>query len=295
VLLSAGLDWRMWRGLAPGAIAALALGVASDLAAGHVPLRWIWANFAQNIGEGRAARFGVTGPFDYVRMLFAGLGPLAPFVLAGACFAGRRYWPLLTAAVVTIAAHSLIGHKEYRFIWLAVFTLLVLAAIASVELADRWAARRAGAQAGLAGLALLGLGWCGVALAALATAQGAASARGGGAVAMAAHAAGQDRRICALAVPLEWHNYVISAYLRRDLPLYAVPEGVLQGRAALPPDIPLAANAMLAARPPAPDWRELRCTSRGGERACLYLRTGSCDPGQAREWARQTYMQANDL
>jgi GPI mannosyltransferase 3 len=134
-----------------------------------------------------------------------------------------------------------------------------------------------------------------VALAALASTQGAASVRGGGAVAQAAYLAARDPRICALAVPLEWHNYVISAYLRRNLPLYAVPEGVLQGRVAIPPDIRLAANAMLAERAPAPGWSEARCVTREGEKACLYLRPGSCDPTKARDSERQTYMVANDL
>ena len=62
---------------------------------------------------------------------------------------------------------------------------------------------------------------------------------------MAAHDVAARAEVCGLAVPLQWHNYVISAYLRRNVPIYEVPEAVLAGKAALPADIPRAANAML--------------------------------------------------
>ncbi len=296
VPLSAGRDWRMWRVLALGAVAALALGVASDLANHQTPMRWIFANFAMNLGEGRAARFSTSGPFDYLNMLLAGLGPFAPVILGAALFSGPRYRPLLAAALVTIIAHSLIGHKEYRFIWLPVFTILVLAAIASVDLLDHWLARREpGRTAGLGALLLLCLGWIGASLAALASTGGAASYRSGGAYALAAHDVAFRPQICGLAVPLQWHNHVISAYLRRDVPIYEVPEAVLAGKQLLPGAISLAANAMLGVSPPAPDYRVVRCHEMHGQRACLYLRPGTCDASAARQFERQTYMNANDL
>ena len=295
VLLAAGRDWRLWRGLILGGLAALALGVASDLANGQVPLRWVWANIAQNIGAGRAARFGTSGPLDYLAMLFAGLGPCAPLILLAACFAGKRYRPLLAAALVTILAHSLIGHKEYRFIWLAVFTLLVLAAIASVSLLDLWLARRKPQWREAPPLLALCLGWGAVALAAWAATQGAASLRGGGEITRAAHAVARLSQVCGLAVPLQWHNNVISAYLRRDVAIYEIPEAVMQGTSPLPPAIVRAANAMLAPAPPAPGYVATSCHTGPGNTACLFVRPGPCEPAPARTFERQTYMQANDL
>lgn len=296
VLLSAGRDWRLWRALALGGLAALALGVASDLAGQQTPLRWIYANFAMNIGEGRAARFSTMGPLAYLQMLLAGLGPFAPLVLGLACFAPRRYRPLLAALVVNVVVHSVIGHKEYRFIWLSVFLILVLAAVASVSLLDRWLARRApGRKAGLAMLIGLCCAWCGVSLAALASTGGAASARSGGVYAMAAHDLAARPQICGLAVPLQWHNHVISAYIRRPVTIYEVPEAVLAGNMALPAEIPLAANAMLSLNQPAPGYQAVTCHERNGEKACLWVRPGGCDAGKARAFERQAYMDANDL
>ena len=296
VLLSAGRDWALWGGLVLGGIAALALGLVSDLAGHQTPFHWIYANFAMNIGAGRAAKFSTMGPFAYLNMLLAGLGPFAPLVLGLACFAPRRYRPLLVATLVNVAVHSAIGHKEYRFIWLSVFVILVLAAITSVDLLDRWLARRApGREAGLAALIGLCLGWGGISLAALASTHGVATARSGGAYAMAAHDVAAQPQVCGLAVPLQWHNYVISAYIRRPVAIYEVPEAVLAGNMALPQEIPLAANAMLSLNQPAPGYQAAKCHERNGEKACLWVRTGGCDAAKARQFERQTYMEANDL
>ena len=296
VLLTARRDWAMWRALALGGFAALALGVVSDLAGHQTPLRWVYANFAMNIGEGRAARFSTMGPMAYLQMLLVGMGPFALLVLGLACFAPRRYRPLLAASLANILVHSLIGHKEYRFIWLSLFLILVLAAIASVSLLERWLARRApGREAGLAALIGLCLAWCGISLAALASTRGVATERSGGAYAMAAHDVAAMPQVCGLAVPLQWHNYVISAYVRRPVAIYEVPEAVLEGKAAPPAEIPLAANAMLSLKSPAPGYQSLRCHERGGEKACLWVRPGTCDASKARQFARQAYMEANDL
>ena len=112
---------------------------------------------------------------------------------------------------------------------------------------------------------------------------------------MAAHDVAALPQVCGLAVPLQWHNYVISAYLRRNVPIYEVPEAVLAGKAMLPTEIPLAANAMLGERAPAPGYREAICHSRAGQRACLFIRPGTCAANTARQFMRQTYMEANDL
>ena len=149
------LDRQAWIWLVQGGLGALALCAASDLIAGQVPLRWILVNFQYNMIEGRAARFGREGPFAYATMLLSHLGPLAAPILAAAVLAPARYRPLVYALVATVLFHSLIAHKEYRFIWIAVQAALVLAAITSVSLLERSAKAR-DLQVTGAGLALLG-------------------------------------------------------------------------------------------------------------------------------------------
>ncbi len=84
VLARLRTDWRMWGQVLLGGLGALAIGVVSDLIAGQVPLRWIWVNLSYNMGQGRAARFGASGPLEYLRLLLVHLGPAAPLIMAGA-------------------------------------------------------------------------------------------------------------------------------------------------------------------------------------------------------------------
>jgi hypothetical protein len=127
VLARLRLDRASWVQLVLGGLTAAAIGALSDLIAGQVPLRWIWVNFTYNLGEGRAARFGESGPLQYMQWLLIHLGPLAPFILAGAVFSPPRYRPLVWALVATVLFHSLIAHKEWRFIWISTWSVLVLA------------------------------------------------------------------------------------------------------------------------------------------------------------------------
>ncbi|HWU04106.1 MAG TPA: hypothetical protein VN222_15300, partial [Novosphingobium sp.] len=138
-----GADRRAWGAVVAGGLGAGLIGALSDVAMGQTPFRWIAVNLAMNIDAGRAARFGTEPAAYYLRLMLAHWGMAAPFLLAGAVFAasgaqGRRYRPLLAAALVSLAAHSLIAHKEYRFVWVSVLALVVLGGIGAL----RWAEQR---------------------------------------------------------------------------------------------------------------------------------------------------------
>jgi glycosyl transferase family 22 (putative mannosyltransferase) len=79
-------------------------------------------------------------------------------LIAFAIGQGWRRAPLLLAMAATdIAFHSLIGHKEYRFIFLSVVILIIIAALGSADWITGWAvARRAATSRAL--LAVMG-GW----------------------------------------------------------------------------------------------------------------------------------------
>jgi hypothetical protein len=113
-------------------------GAFSDLGMGRWPYAWIWTNVSYNIGHGVAAHFGVMGPWGYLGLLFVYLGPAVWFIGAGALLAPARYRPVVLALCVNILLHSLIAHKEYRFIWLSTFLMLVLAAITGVGVMSAW-------------------------------------------------------------------------------------------------------------------------------------------------------------
>lgn len=280
------MDWRRWRPVVLGGLAAAMLGAASDFAMGRLPFAWILVNFSMNIGHDIAARFGISGPFAYLSGLYTHLAPVMVPALVAACLAGRRYWPLMAAAAINVLIHSLIGHKEYRFIWLSTLTILILAAVTTVRLADRLAERRSGV-AGPIAMGLLCLGWLGASLASEHKSGGYEAFRGGGAVPRLALRALRDPRTCAVALDFELKAHLVTALLPRQVPILLVPTTGKPASSPLPPELARGANALIlaTAQKPLPEWRQEACESMGGQQACLFRREGACVP--APEWSYQ--------
>ena len=162
-----GTSWRHWRRLPPmlaGGIAVLIVSAAVDAARGAVPFAWLIENVRQNLLQDRAAEFGVLPAAAYL-YLFWMMWSIAVVPLLLAIWRGWRHAPiLLWIAVVNIAFHNLIGHKEYRFIFLSVALLVIVAALGSVDWipsqSSRW--RRFGVP-------LIAVGWIGVSVSLAAT------------------------------------------------------------------------------------------------------------------------------
>ena len=294
VLARLRTDWRSWGQLALGGLAALALGALSDLAAGQVPLRWIWVNLGYNMGQGRAARFGAAGPLEYLWLLRDHLGPAVPLLLAGAMLSPARYRPLVLALLANVLFHSLIAHKEYRFVWLSVWSITVLAAIASVSLAQALAARRGMTLTPLM-LAALGALWLAASWAAQAQSGGARTLRGGAPIPLAANAVANRQQTCGIALPNQWRAHLVPALLPRAVPLYVAPAEVIgQGR-PLPAGLIGAADVLIFPQLPsgAHGYRELTCRANAVLKACVYVRPGGCldDPN----WTYQAALEREDL
>ncbi|KPH57615.1 hypothetical protein [Novosphingobium sp. ST904] len=275
-------DVRRWKPLAIGGIAALAIGAASDLARGAVPFGWVIANLTKNIGEGKAAGFGTSGPLEYLFEFYRhfGAAPLL-FAVIAVVPAARRYAPLLLAAALTVAAHSLIAHKEYRFVWIATLGTLTIAGIGSLTLVDWLLRNRTAGRRDTLPLAATMAIWALLSFASFATTGGYRSMRGGGGLSELAIAAARDPRVCRLAVAESYYLYVVPSILPRDLPISVAPKGVQEGRKPLPPGLARAANALLAGseRPRgAEGYEKIACRQLPKEQPCLYLRPGSCTP-----------------
>ena len=288
------LDWRAWRDLALGGLAALAIGMLSDLAAGQVPLRWIWVNLAYNMGQGRAARFGAAGPFEYGRLLLDHLGPAAPLILAGALLSPARYRPLVLALLANLLFHSLIAHKEYRFVWLSLWSIMVLAAISSVSLAQALAAKR-GRTLSLPMLGALGTLWLGASFAAQAQSGGARALRGGAPIPLAANAAAARTETCGIALPNQWRAHLVPALLPREVPLYIAPAEVMGQGQPLPTGLVQAADVLIFPQLPsgAQGYQALTCRANTVLKACVYVRPGGCHAQPI--WTYQAALEREDL
>ncbi|MBS1109135.1 MAG: Mannosyltransferase, partial [Anaeromyxobacteraceae bacterium] len=143
--------WRSLATLAAGMAAPIALGLVVD-AWGYGSFQVVpWRYLAANLLEGKAASFG-TSPLPAYLWFLAGLFP--PFGLAlllGLLLFWWRYpRHLLTWATLPFfVVHSLIGHKEIRFLLpllpaAALCVVLLLAAPSPARPWQRWGTRAMG-------------------------------------------------------------------------------------------------------------------------------------------------------
>ncbi|MCJ2187047.1 glycosyltransferase family protein [Novosphingobium beihaiensis] len=285
-----------WRPVMGGGLGALALGAASDAIAGKVPYAWVFINFGKNIVEGKAASFGTSPVWQYFveYYLHFGAGALL-FVGLCAAAAGRRYWALLLAGAVNIGVHSLIAHKEYRFVWVSTLVFLVVAAVGSQSIVERILARHAPRLTKNAALGVMMAVWTLMSISSFHITGGYQAFRGAGAIPRLAVKAAQDPHVCRLAVVEAFYAHLVPAELPRALPLSIAPKGVYEGTDPLPPELARAANALIASERPlgTKDYRQEACLDMPQERACLYVRPGKC--GSAPDYDYQTALKRGGM
>lgn len=288
-VLALGACWRHWRNLIPlvaGAFIALVFGGVADAAHGAVPFAWLIANVQQNLLHDRAAEFGVTPAITYLYSFWM-MWSVALVPLLFAIWQGWRHAPLLLAtAVANIAFHSLIGHKEYRFIFLSVALFIIIAALGSADWIQWLGANRAWRRWALP---VVAGGWALISGALAATGTMPDNwMRGTGAAQLATELRG-DPALCGLAL----YNTPFHLLPGRDLlvgrsPLYALyPADPIAGGdlAAAAQKAAPAFNRILSRRDSATDlpagFSQRDCASVGGADVCIFTRSGSCDAAAA--------------
>lgn len=267
--------------LAGGSLVAIALGALADMAAGAPPLLWLWRNFAINLGENRSASFGTQPPWWFVTQIGA-TWHIAMLVLLPSLLTGARRFPFVALiALVVIASHSLIPHKEYRFVILAIALGIFLAAIGSVDLWKALAGRWRVAERINATIALCVL-WFLLSAVVGATKPFSAYWGNGRAANTMLAKAGRTPGICGLALfqepDLPMANYT---YLNRSVPVM-----LLEGRrsAASAQAMAPAFNVIIAPRLSAPElpasYRQVECLqphkAPEKQKFCLLMRPGAC-------------------
>jgi hypothetical protein len=130
-------DWKeRWPRLLLGGLAALALDSAANVLMGAPPLMWMVKNFTINFVDHKSASFGVSSPWTYPLNLLSRWNLFILPLLFLAVLGARKYPSLLAAAVVHMAVHSLIPHKEWRFDFLFHVLILLLAGIGAAGLIE---------------------------------------------------------------------------------------------------------------------------------------------------------------
>jgi GPI mannosyltransferase 3 len=281
--------WRRWNYIAPiiiGGVGMLMVSAAADAAHGAVPFVWLAVNIQQNLLLNRAADFGVMPPAAYLINFWAmwsiAVVPLVLAIVRGWRHAAALVW----IAIVNIAFHSLIGHKDYRFIFLSVTLLVIVAALGSID----WIAMlRTRPRWGRWSVAILAAGWLGVSsVLAITGPMPVYWNRGIGAAKLVATLKA-DPQMCGLAL------YDVPVFLmpgRQRLagpaPLYALYSGDPRAAghlAAIAPKASPAFNRILVSHSMAKEL-PANFTARGCENVneweiCIFARDGGCDASAA--------------
>ncbi len=297
VLWRTGRDLGAWRALLLGAAPVLALSALADWSMGMTPFSWIEANLRRNIVDGAADTFGVSGPTFYLKALGEwwvwAFIPITFLAIMGS----RRQPFLLAAALLTIGLHSMIGHKEARFILLASTLLIILAAFGTAGLVQGLdAARRK------RGVIVVVVAWLLASLVIGATGERRfrwteqAPAMDGAAL------AGRDPELCGLAtIDQQYWQFGGYAALHRNVHVYPLSpaDGFDKPRTRAEVEAVSPSFNMILATPRRPqiipaEYRLVAClvpnapNTSAAERhpygMCLYKRPGGCNPLPASPW-----------
>jgi GPI mannosyltransferase 3 len=226
-------------------------------------VRYVWVNVVQ----GKSLQYGTEPWYWYGWILLQYLGPVIPLAIVGA----RRSPFLAWVALVIVGSHSVLAHKEIRFVYAAVPIVLTLGALGLAELAEllhaRWRRREGARGAVTAGVAVFGV----VSLSYAWGFPGWSSATGGVA---ALDSLSADPTVCGVGLyGAPWFATGGYAHLHQNIPIVIVPDSGL-GR-----DAP-AFNALIAPRTVRIDPHTGYWSVDSWRDVTLYRRDGSCaDPG----------------
>ena len=217
-----------WRWLIYGALSGLlVLGVVDWLAWGY-PFQSLWANFYVQLIEGKSEQWGV-GPWHFYLWRLWGGWAWAGLFIVGFGLIGLREAPLIgLVALAVLIPHMLVGHKEYRFVYLALFCILILAAFGVIS-SYRFLARYFGSTYVFLGLITF---WLAMTILIGRNFGGWTRYQG---VLQAYQTLSRDEEMCGLAtLNVPWYFTGGYTYLHRNVPLFGIEEPIPTQAKSLP-------------------------------------------------------------
>ena len=150
----------LWVAAGGTAVVVLALGVL-DMATWGSPFQSVWLNYLRNGPQGISEAIGSQPWPFYLEYFVAGWGAATPILLVCLLYGAKRAPVLALLVAGTIGLHSLVAHKELRFIFLAMAAVPMLIGFGIVALTERLPPRWSGLsfRSGLALLLALAIAW----------------------------------------------------------------------------------------------------------------------------------------
>ena len=128
------LGWPKWLIPAGAGLAVVLASGMLDWPTWGAPFHSYWQSFSINVLQDRASSFG-THPVFWYLLLYANAWPGIVIVMLGLILVGARRASLLfLVPLVILLSHTLISHKEYRFLYPALPFFITLASIGTAEL-----------------------------------------------------------------------------------------------------------------------------------------------------------------
>lgn len=161
--------WPRWLVQAAAAAAVVVGAGLLDWITWDYPFQSIWLNFIINFVQDKAAAYGTDPVYWYPLLMINSWSGFTVPMLFLIFWGARRAPPLLSVIPVAILiSHSLIGHKEYRFIYPMLPFVLLLASIGSAHLLSKTTANWPGGRRNAAFM-LVCAAWIGTSAATAAT------------------------------------------------------------------------------------------------------------------------------
>jgi phosphatidylinositol glycan class B len=132
-----GAQWRRLVPLGAGFILPVAVFGMVDLFTWSYPFQSLVRYFWVNAIEGRSKIFGVEPWYWYLLLLLQSFGPMLFFALVGC----RRSPFLGWMALIILASHSVLAHKEARFLYPLIPIVVTLAALGVAEIVSEFTLR----------------------------------------------------------------------------------------------------------------------------------------------------------
>jgi hypothetical protein len=128
---------------AGGALVVAALGALLDTLTWGGPFHSLATYVEFNLMSDKASAFGVASPSFYLTALGRSTGLALLFVAVGLAFAARKQLGLVVVVITYVVLHSLVAHKELRFLMPVVPVALALTGAGLADAGD-WLASRVG-------------------------------------------------------------------------------------------------------------------------------------------------------
>jgi phosphatidylinositol glycan class B len=274
------LDLRgRWWPMALGGVAPLLVFGAADWLFWGAPFSSYAAALRIDLIEGKASSFGVESPAYFFEQLADTWAGALPAMAALILLRARASALWIVVALVIIASHIAIPHKEYRFVFPAFACLALVAAMGSADLIERMRQLPGPNRAGPAGRALVAMGaalWVGTSVA-LAFAPGFKDEWfEAGDVIEASFKLAHEPGLCGvLFYNRDWASTGGYAHLHRNVPMFALEDDRDTARQST-----AAFNAIILTREFlddfSPEFTLQECSGDEDDDVCIMKREGTC-------------------